>query len=267
LYDEPWNHKIRGGREEYRGKIFQAAIEFYYKDIGGLVRPAQNSLLETQMKIAAIESNGTDSHKQQFRAYGILPVIKIKDYGNSSERVFGTTIHELAHSAHWVFDPGAYNTLVWDGWLDPAISNGSVNYPGPTGSSARRTLESWARAVEISLTRIRYRRLGATNYEYRIRNFNLVSMGNFQIEEISNPNNNRFYTSAIWDMTENFNQRIDFGRNDPNLPVDRVSGLTMKELETAMKGSVTWNGLRDRIISLYGQNAEVTELFANWNGL
>lgn len=264
LYKEAWNKTITGGREKYRGEIFQAALDFYYNDIEGLGRPAQNALLKTQMKIAAVESSATDSHKQQFRALGILPVIKVKQYGWPSEVVYGTTIHELAHSAHWAFDSSGYNKLVWDGWLDPAISNGSVNYPGPTGSSARRTLESWARAVEISLTRLHYRRMGRPTYEYRTASLNFISKGDLQTQTINTSNNNRFYTPAIWDMTDNFNQRTDFGRTYTDLPMDRVSGLSMKQLETAMKGSNSWNGLRDRVITLYGKNAEVTELFANW---
>lgn len=265
LYKEAWNKTITGGREKYRGEIFQAALDFYYNDIEGLGRPARNALLKTQMKIAAVEDTGTDSHKQQFRAGGILPVIKIKNYGLSSESVYGTTIHELAHSAHWVFDSAGYNKLVWDGWLDPAISNGSVNYPGPTGSSARRTLESWARAVEISLTRIHYRRLGRPTYEYRVTDSRDVRSGNYQSQLTNDPNfnNSRFYTSAIWDLHDDFNQRA-FGNNRPQ---DNVSGISMVTLQRAMVGSTSWNGLRDRVISLFNRPVEVTELFANWNGL
>lgn len=263
LYKEAWNKTITGGREKYRAEIFQAAFDFYYNDIGGIGRPAQNSHLKTQMKIAAVEDTGTDSHKQQFRSGGVLPVIKIKNYGFTSESVYGTTIHELAHSAHWVFDSSGYNKLVWDGWLDPAISNGSVNYPGPTGSSARRTLESWARAVEISLTRIHYRRLGRPNYEYRITNLSDVRTGNYQSQLTNDPNfnNSRFYTSAIWDLHDDFNQRT-FGNNRPQ---DNVSGISMITLQRAMVGSTSWNGLRDRVISLFNKPVEVTELFANWN--
>ncbi len=271
LYNRPWNLRIRSGRMKYRGQIFQAAMHFYYHNIGGLSRPPTNGFWHVQMKIAAKETTGTSSHKHQFRAGGILPVIKIKQYGRSSEKVYGITIHELAHAAHWRFDKNAYNKLVHDGWFGPWISNGSVNYPGPTGSSARRTLESWARAVEIYLTTMRYKRLGNASYSYIPGTLGpahaRVTMGNYQWQEINNNNNDRFYTSAIWDMHDTFNQRVDYGLTYSTRPMDRVSGISMPQLQNAMRGSISWNGLRNKVISLYGRRATVTELFANWNGL
>ena len=115
---------------------------------------------------------------------------------------------------------------------------------------------------------MRYRRLGEVNYQYYVPfSLNNVFRGEYQWQGVNSTNDARFYTSAIWDMNDTFNQRVDYGRTYPTLPMDRVSGISMPQLQRAMVGSTSWNGLRNRVISLYGRPTEVTELFANWNGL
>ena len=103
LYREPWNKEIRGGREQYRGHIFQAALDFYYHDIGGLTRPPENGFFKTQLKIAAAETDEKDSFHAPaipalttsifFLSGGGLPRIWVRSYGKNSESVYGITIH------------------------------------------------------------------------------------------------------------------------------------------------------------------------------
>lgn len=269
LHKQKWNYRIKGGREEYRGHIFQAAMHYYYHDIGGLTRPPSNSS-HSQMKMVAREINDRSSYVKARKIY-LGADIKIKEWGKSSEEVYGTTIHELAHAAHRIVDGSAYNDVVWDAYTGPCTSFNGCNNLGPTGDNNRRLLESWATGVEIFLTRMHYRGLGETDYEYNRGDdggLNEINEGNYQARPIEGSLNDRHYTSAVWDMVDNFNQRTDFGRTYNNRPQDRVSGFTMPQLERALRGARYWNGYRNNIINQNPDNPtvnRVAELFANWD--
>jgi hypothetical protein len=253
LYKQPWNLKISGGRMKYRGQIFQAAMHFYYHDIGGLTRPPTNGFWKTQIKIAAVETNeGPSSTKMQagHGTFGIVPHIKIKRYGLSSEKIYGTTIHELAHAAHWRVDPISWDDLVEQGYL---YNFGSSN-PGPAGASARRLMESWATGVEIYLTNMRYRRLGSNGYNYQDNNL--------QDRKIDDGKGmSKFYTTTFYDMTDTYNQRNVQGYL---VPIDRVSGVTWRNMEKSLIGSTRWEECRDKNIAISGQASKIRELFGNW---
>lgn len=263
-----WNHDIKGGETEYFANIHRGAHLYYYGDIGGLTRPPSNdSFWSTQVKIAGIDKDGTSSHKQQFRYGGVAPRIKIKAYGEPTEQVIGTTIHELAHAVHWRIDRGAYNNIVWDAYIDPTVSSIINNNDlGPTARNNRRLLESWATGVEIFLTRRFYRSIGDTTYEYRNSRLNGTRMGNYQTVTV-NDNRGQFYTTVFWDMTDTFNQRRDFGANYSNLPLDNVSGFTMPQLEDALKGAEYWTEYRNNVLSQnpgISTTENINALFANW---
>ena len=259
LYKQPWNLKINGGRKKYRGQIFQAAMHFYYHDIGGLTRPPTNGFWKTQIKIAAVEtSQGPSSTKMQVGhgTFGIVPHIKIKKYGESSELIYGTTIHELAHAAHWRIDPLSWDDLVEQGY----IYNGGSNNPGPAGASALRLMESWATAVEIYLTNIRYRRLGPSSYKYNSFKLYGINSGNLQNAATSR----KFYTTGIFDLTDEFNQRFGFGVTLNHLPNDKVSGFKMSKLEDALLGTTRWNEYKNKVIAYGGNSKDINKLFGSW---
>lgn len=259
LYKQPWNLRINGGRMKYRGQIFQAAMHFYYHYIGGLTRPPTNGFWKTQIKIAAVEtSQGPSSTKMQLGhgTFGIVPHIKIKQYGEPSEEIYGTTIHELAHAAHWRVDPISWDSLVEQGYL---FNFGSDN-PGPAGASARRLIESWATGVEIYLTNMRYRRLGPNNYNYK--SFQLYGINSGNLQNVST--SEKFYTTGIYDLTDGFNQRIGFGVTLNQLPNDRVSGFTMSKLEDALLGTTRWGEYKNKIIAFGGNSKDVNTLFGSW---
>ena len=277
LYNQPWNLRITGGRMKYRGQIFQAAMHFYYHNIGGLTRPPTNGFWKKQMKITAKEIDDTSFHAPEQGTAGavlgffsgntiggvlgraLTSTIRISAYGRSSEVVYGKTIHELAHAAHWRFDRNSYDALVEDAWIEPFLG-GNFNNPSTQNRDARRTLETWATGVEVYLTRIRYRRLGPSDYEYQTRN-NDLRTGNYQSEDI-NGERSQFYTSAVWDLIDDFNQREEFGYPRP---IDNVRGFTMPKLEMNMRGSRSWNQFRNKILTEDKQQKQVIELFANWN--
>ena len=267
-----WNYDIKGGDDEYHGMIHTAAHTYYYGNRFGLTSPPKVSGFfgAGQMKIAAREINGGStgssySHIRGELTFGLAPHIHIKAWEQSSDRVFGTTIHELAHAAHSVVDRGSYDDLVRNGWIFPWLSlNNSVDNPGPVGNSARRLLETWASTVEIALSVNRYKnKFGLSGYEYgNSDGYNRRNRQNIRIDSQNH------YTSGGWDMIDNINQRIhlEFGNGNIAYPVDRVSGYTIKQLENALNGAKSWNEWKDNIKNNYINSTSIylDELFSNW---
>ena len=233
----------------YLADIFRGAHYYYYKNIDGLRRPPRNTWFgKPKMKIAASRTNSTSSHVHQRRWLPIIgSQIAIKEYGERSDQVIGTTIHELAHASHWNMDRENYNDLVWKGYIE-AETIGMRRH----NKRARRLLETWATTVEIYLTRKLYR----DNYLRTYRYFDL----DLQRQTISEEN---YYTSCGYDMIDNENQSITISSLRP---VDRVSGYSISQLENALRGSDVWGEWRDHIKSHYNNSTEhhLDELFNNW---
>lgn len=235
--DESWIKDIKDGDDEYHGMIHTAAHEYYYGDRLGLHSPPTNALLKKQMKIAAREKDGTSSFIHQ-RRFIELAQIHIKQWGEESQYVYGTTIHELAHAAHWNLDRNSYNNLGFDGYIG-----------GNDGD--KRTLETWARTVEIMMTLNRYRvKFNQPNYRY------MFELQNQSIES------EKYYTSAGYDMIDNYNQR----NLSSFYPIDRVSGYTINQLEDALKNTNSWDEWKRNIKNNYSNPTEIylDELFNNW---
>ncbi len=130
-----WNKDIDGGRSKFYAHIFRAAYHYYYGDILNLKRPPQNGTLKPQLKIAAVfEENGNiqGRHNESLRVLGLFNWLKIWNPDRLSHRIYGTTIHELAHASHWNMDHSDFN------------------------DSEKKVKESWARGVQWSLTRLVY---------------------------------------------------------------------------------------------------------------
>ncbi|TVZ25917.1 hypothetical protein JM83_0858 [Gillisia sp. Hel_I_86] len=256
--EQAWNKKIKGGDDEYHGMIHTAAYDYYYGSRFGLTSPSQNSFLKRQMKLGARELDGESSHIPFFSmaTKGIVPQIFIKAWGEPSDVVYGTTIHELAHSAHRETDRPSYSNIVWDAYTNVCFSTPIFQCNenlGPTANNNRRLMETWARTVEIAFANERYaRKFTISGYEYKFNNYQ-----NFGILD------DIHYTSAGWDMIDNTNQRFRYGLTRP---IDRVSGYTLKQLEDALIGARSWNQWRDNIKNMYNNSTEqyIDELFANW---
>ena len=118
-------------------------------------------------------------------------LLQAKEYGERSDQVVGTTIHELAHASHWNMDRANYNRIVWKSYIDPAIAHGGdLN---PDNKRARRLLETWATTVEIYLTREYYRENYFSTYRY-VRN-------DLQEKYIDRFENDNYYTTCGYDIT------------------------------------------------------------------
>jgi hypothetical protein len=249
--NDAWNYKITDDKNLYFATIHQAAHDYYYKDIQGLSRPQLNSFLRRQMKIAACDLTGSSYHSNQIADWGILPAISILQYRNPSQNIYGTTIHELAHSAHQQLFPSSYDNLVWKAYLEPEAL---VNYGSGNETlkqlGAGRVMESWARCVEIVLTNLRYNRLGYPNYTYSFQNFQ-----NFPVDK------KNYYTPALFDLIDNLNQRS----LSAEYPQDNVSGFTIKEVQDIVQYSNSWGELKEKCKAKHPEKSTaIDELLSNW---
>lgn len=253
--EQAWIKNIKGGDDEYHGMIHTAAHDYYYGDRFGLTSPPRNSMFGRQMKIAARETapwgiSSSYSHVRGDLTLGIAAHIHIKAWQEPSDRVYGTTIHELGHAAHSVVDRHNYDNIVRDAWVSP-WQGGAIKH------NNRRLLETWARTVEILFSIKRYKDKFGLDYKYYQRNYqDQTTLGNIH------------YTSAGYDMTEEINQREHrlYGNGSTLYPIDRVSGYTVKQLEEALEGADSWWQWRDNIRNRFNNPTEIylNELFANW---
>jgi hypothetical protein len=248
-----WDHDIKGGDDEYHGMIHLGAYDYYYGARFGLTSPPTNASLKRQIKIAAREENDKSSYIKARRIW-FGADISLQAWGDPSDQVYGTTVHELTHAAHRELDGNAYNDVVFDAYTSPcAPSAESCDYPGPTGNNNRRLMETWAQTVETVFVLKRYRDdTGNSGYEYLL--------SNFQKQTILGDNH---YTSAGLDLMDNINQRNVY--SDIDLPIDNVDSFNINQLEDALVGAKSWYQWRDNLKNTNSDMSdELDELFANW---
>jgi hypothetical protein len=250
-----WNLNIKGGTQEYYATIFRGAHLYYYGNMFGLTRPPSKKWGLRRLVINARKKSGRSNYVKARRLV-LAADITLKAWGSPTDRIFGTTIHELAHAAHREVDKSAYNSLVWKGYTSPCLPSAeSCDNPGPTGANARRLMETWASTVEHFIVKERYE-----NY-YNVQDFNYSFGRNYlQLKTINEDN---FYTSCGIDLMDDFNQRDEYG----NLrPIDRVDSYTINQLENSLKNATTWFQWKNNLKTSYNNSTQefLDELFTNW---
>ncbi|KAA1245442.1 hypothetical protein [Aquimarina sp. RZ0] len=236
--------------QQYYALIHQAAHDYYYTDRFGLSSPPKNGILKPQIKISAnfnTNPNKAPGHAALYaRIGGIFPSIYIRRWGDDEEAIYGTTIHELAHAAHWDMDREAFRFLAKNAYLNPGL-------PKEAKEHFERVIESWPEGVEWQFTTHRYRRL-TNNPQYS------YVQGNQFDTALERP----IYTPVVVDLMDDFNQNT----NNSDLPIDIVSGYTIQQIEQGLIGSLSWNHWRDNMILRHNNFTEifVPGLFNNWEG-
>ncbi len=139
-YDGPkqkgdWNLYLDSNDQTFYATIFRAAHHYYYKYIKGLRRPPLNGWHKTQLKIRAFYEANDDvngDYAAWRRFLGLGSAVKIYNPQRSSDKIYGTVIHELAHASHWNMSKSTFN------------------------NTETIVKESWARGVQWELTRMVY---------------------------------------------------------------------------------------------------------------
>src|SRR5690606_24304970 len=135
-----WSYNIDSGYENMQGHVFRAAYYYHKKNIDNLQRPRKN--YGHHIIVAKNKKNENSSAIN----YIVLPILKIyrfnrHDESFTSDELFSTTIHELAHSSH--------------------VINSNLTHFAGTKPIIQ---ESWAVAVEWHITKKVYQSLGISNY-------------------------------------------------------------------------------------------------------
>lgn len=132
-----------------------------------------------------------------------------------SERLYNTTLHELAHASHWEFRKNNWNN----------------------GRTSDKLQESWALGVAWTLTRLRY-----PNHNW---------WANQDFAWMRDPEGGEGqYTPLIIDLIDNTNQ----GLTNNSRPFDRVSGYTISQIEAVIPTSSNIQNLRDNLRNRYPNN-------------
>ena len=232
-----WNqHYQRNTRQNYHSNIFRAAFHYAYKNILNLRRPPQNGFWRTQLKIQANyfddpDGNALGNHNPARRFLGMGSAIHIYSPTRTSDDVYGTTIHEMAHASHWNMDKSNYN-------------NGDLI-----------VIESWARGVQWALTRTVY---STYNLAFRYNRLGYTGI----VQDLIDGNKN-VVTSQYYDL--NTKKSV----NGPTRSYqDQTSGYTIRQIEDALNGNRTWNGWKNKIL-LYSNSTSqnVQQGFNYWNTL
>ena len=126
----------------YYCTIFRAAFKYYYQDIHGLSTPPRNSFWKNKLTILASTKDKETEYGNTalWRRFFTDSEIKLYTYAKDSRQTYATTIHELAHAAHW--------QLV----IDAEGSNRNRDYNYAESSM----VESWATGVQWYLTKDAY---------------------------------------------------------------------------------------------------------------
>ena len=196
-------------------------------------RPPQNSFWRTQLKIRAYLENNRSSHREERRFLGSQ--IHMKAYERSSQEIYETTIHELAHASHW---------NMWRNQDDFDDTDKIVK-------------ESWAVGVQQELTRMVYPNRNPT---YGRLNYTEI------VEDLIDPNKTR--TTSYW-YDFNTNTWCTNSQTITRIYYDSVSGYNIKQLEDALRGKLTWDSWRNNIKAMYNINtatdANIDAAFTYWN--
>jgi len=97
-----WNETFTGDHAKWC-VIWTAAWNYWYGNIYGLKRPRQNEWWNQSLEINVYYRNATDWNEAlgQYANGFFVEHINVLAYGRTHLAIYGTTIHEIAHSSHY----------------------------------------------------------------------------------------------------------------------------------------------------------------------
>lgn len=254
-----WNQHFSSGRGQFYALVHNAAYDFYNRAVGkfGLQHPNQSWL-----RISA-RYNGeiSDSRHSDINVNGEIPWVPIlalkseiqvgrltRGAYQGSDLIYGAVIHEMTHASHYRMDRTFF-----------------LNTRG-AGCTLQTMAESWALGVETVVTNDRYLGLnpnyvGSNNISDISTDINKRLYNSDRQEKLIEHKSDYEYTPIVIDLVDDFNQKVQI--NDQSLPIDRVRGYTLKQIQTSLntsRGPHTW---KERIKSQHTNATEnyVDELF------
>lgn len=224
----------KGTREQFHALIFNAVYDYFTR-----VVPLYNITYPYSPVTVTAKYNGDSS---EFVApivpfTSTLKIGRLKEgsYRNS-DGIYGTTVHELTHASHYAMDKGIFT---------------------PLKNRERKLMrESYAEGAETIMTNQRYKVLYGNNYKGSYKGTRTVfSYYNGSKEELE-VSEMRAYTPLVYDLTDNLNQSTILYQNGKVLPIDRVSGYTLKQIQDALNDSRSLDDWKTKLIDNYSNSTE-----------
>src|SRR5574344_1414299 len=113
-----WNETFTGNKAKWC-VVWTAAYQYYHGEIYGLNRPLQNGWFNQSLDIQVYYKSDNkmfiwwgDEYDGLHASPGVAVWIEINTKNRTSRRIYATTIHELAHSAH-------YDNMKTNSWYFP----------------------------------------------------------------------------------------------------------------------------------------------------
>lgn len=219
------------------GSIFPITISVHEgngRGKAGIFRGGNWSSLISQM---AIWMNGDIERTYKDRNGNDSIVIEEGRY--SSNQIFSTTIHELAHATHVLnMDVDIFSFVFVEDMI----------------------IESWANAVEWAITRNTYHNLGShSNFSsLQVQDWGLLKSNyskNFSSTSME-------YSPVFIDLMDTDNQRKDsqYDHVKYEYPDDNVSGFTLSELKGVLRKTFTISDLKKNVKALRSDPTELANI-------
>lgn len=228
-----------GGLTRYHffALVHNASYDYYKNAIGkfGLQNPGNLNITTRYY------GSGSESGAQWYPFNSAIRVSRSSSgIYRGSDGIYATTVHELTHSGHRKKDPGMFSIFE------------------STSKTRLLMIESWAEGVETILTNQRYTTMYALNghgtYRGTTRGTHNLTQGwngKRQLDLVATMNK---YTPLVIDLVDNVNQNTLNTLN--NLPIDRVSGYTLNQIQGALKDSRTISDWRNKLVNNYNNSTE-----------
>jgi len=218
-------------RYHFFALIHNATHHYYESCLGtyGLKNPGNLNIT------ARYNGSGSDATAQWYPFNSAIRIGRLKSDGNylKSDGVFATTVHELTHCGHRKLDPEMFSIFQ------------------NTNKVRKLMTESWAEGVETILTNNRYWGMYAANgygiYEATTKGSHNSTRGwngNRQHDSAVNMN---AYTPLVIDLVDGLNQNT----LNSYLPVDRVSGYTLNQIQSALNNSRNLTQWKNKLVNNY----------------
>lgn len=293
-----WNLNITGGMSFVYAHVHRAAYTYWYNNSYGIKTPPKDSFWSRKVKIGCFDEADRAFISVALR-WTTFPEIYIYRYNSggtlrTGRQLYRTGIHELAHSSHWDLSSWHYRNAddkVVESWavgVAYVITNnvyGGIEdaWQGVTLKQMRTTYENKYTPLVIDLidnfnqnpslalncpcggydgancyvgtapsgtTAFIY----SNNFYYTPINGNQCPLGGSSFDGAN------CFVRSIPSNTTGFIYNNSWYVQEQGLPVDRVSGYTLGQIETAMKNITSLEGWRN---NLRDQNVNSTENFLN----
>jgi len=225
-----WNLDINiGGKSFVYGHIHRACYNYWNNNLG-LKKPFIDNIWKQKIKIGVYGKDDRAYFDSDNRwVFGSIVAIFQSENDSlcKSADIYNTTIHELAHVSHWDMDKSVFYKV------------------------DDRVVESYAVGVAYVFSAQVYSARQIPNRDWQQLKYSDLT-GHYESK----------YTPLVIDLMDDFNQRSK-GEKYPN---DNVSGYTIAQIETAMKGAKTLEKWRDNLRDKYDNPTEgyLEELFNNY---